>query len=250
MVICEKTLDYYDGALEYINSHKDAQAAKLGTKPGEVKLLTNMEEAVRDAWMVIEAVSEKLDLKISIMGQLDKLAPPACVIATNSSSLRSDQMLAETKRNYRICNGHYYMPPDQLYAESMSCGETDPDIFPFVMEKAAFAGFISVHAKKPSTGLAFNRIWAGIKRECLLTMADGVTDAKTIDAMFNSWFNAEKSPCEMMDAVGLDTVYDIEVVYEQQLGENLRAKEWLKTAYVDKGFLVKKTGKGLIDNGA
>jgi 3-hydroxyacyl-CoA dehydrogenase len=247
--ICEKALDFYDGALEYINEHKDTQAIKLGTTPAEVKLMTDLQEAVRDAWMVVEAVPEKLDLKIKIIGQVDSFAPSDCVIATNSSSLRSDQMLAESKNNYRICNGHYYMPPDQLYVEFMSCGETDPDIFPFLMEKAASAGFTPVHVKKPSTGLAFNRIWAGIKRECLLALADGVTDARTIDAMFKSWFKAEKGPCLMMDTVGLDTVYNIEVVYEEQRGVNLRAKDWLKATYVDKGNLGKKSGKGLMDEG-
>lgn len=186
--VCEKALDYYDGALEFINSQKDAQAAKLGTKQGEIKLTANLEEAVREAWMVVEAVPEKLELKIEIIkiGQVDKFAPADCVIATNSSSLRSDQMLANAKNRYRIYNGHYYMPPEQLYVEFMTCGETDPDIFPFLMEKAASAGFIPVHVKKPSTGLAFNRILAGIKRECLLALADGTTGAKTIDAMFKS----------------------------------------------------------------
>lgn len=247
VILCEKSLEFYDGALNYINANKDTQAAKLGTKPGEVKLESSLKEAVRDAWMVIEAVPEVLDLKIFIIGQIDEFAPPDCVITTNSSSLRSDQMLANVKRAYRFCNGHYYMPPEQLYYEVMTCGETDPDIFPFLMEKAASAGFLPVHAKKSSTGLAFNRIWAGIKRECLNVLSEDITDAKTIDAMFKSWFQAQKGPCQMMDTVGLDTVYNIELVYEQQLKEgNFRAKDWLKAAYVDKGNLGAKGGKGLL----
>lgn len=246
VILCEKSLETHDGALEYVNNNKGKQAAKMGTKPGELKLTSSLEEAVREAWMVIEAVPEILDLKISILGQVDKIAPPDCVIATNSSSLRSDQMLANVDRAYRVCNGHYYMPPEQLFYEVMSCGETDPDIFPFLMEKATSAGFIPVHAKNTSTGLAFNRIWAGIKRECLNVLADGVTDANTIDSMFKSWFQAQKGPCQMMDNVGLDTVYNIEVVYEQQLGVNFRAKDWLKAAYLDQGNLGAKSGKGLL----
>lgn len=77
-------------------------------------------------------------------------------------------------------------------------------------------------------------------------MADGVSDGKTIDAMFRSWFKADKGPCQMMDTVGLDTVYNIEVVYGQQLGTNPRPKDWLKAAYVDKGNLGAKAGKGLL----
>lgn len=246
VIICEKSVPNHDGAMDFINSNKDKQAAKLGTKPGDVKLTASLPEAVSSAWMVVEAVPEKLEMKIDILGEIDKLAPPDCVIATNSSSLRSSQMLVNTKNNYRICNGHYYMPPDQTFYEVMSCGQTDPEIFPFLMEKAALAGFRPVHARKESTGLVFNRIWAGIKRECLLVMADGVSDARTIDDMFMSWFKADKGPCQMMDAVGLDTVYNIEVVYGQQLGVDPRAKDWLKEAYVDKGNLGAKGGKGLL----
>lgn len=246
VVICEKASTNHDAALDYIHSNKDKQAAKLGTKPANVSVTTSMTEAVHSAWMVIEAVPEILDLKIDILGQVDAMAPPDCVVTTNSSSLRSSQMLAHTKRNYRILNGHYYMPPEQVYYELMSCGHTDADIFPFLREKASSAGFIPIHAKKESTGLVFNRIWAAIKRECLLVMADGVSDAKTIDDIFKSWFQAQKGPCLMMDTVGLDTVYNIEAVYEKEIGIDARAKDWLKKAYIDKGNLGAKAGVGLL----
>lgn len=109
----------------------------------------------------------------------------------------------------------------------MSCEETDEDIPPFLMEKAKMAGLQAVCAH----------------REPLLCLADGVSVAKTVDEMFRSWFRAEKGPCEMMDAVGLDTVYNIEVVHQAQLGLNPKAKNWLKAALVDKGNLENKSGK-------
>lgn len=77
-------------------------------------------------------------------------------------------------------------------------------------------------------------------------MADWVSDTKTIDKMFKLWFKAEKGPCMMMDTVGLDTVYNIEVIYEQEAGTNPRAKNWLKETYVDKGNLGGKAGNGLL----
>lgn len=246
VIVCEKSTTNHDEAMSYINTNKDLQAKRLGTTPGEVKLTESLAEAVSDAWMTIEAVPEKLDLKIDIIGEIDRLAPPDCIIATNSSSLRSSQMLVKTMHNYRICNGHYYMPPDQLFYEVMSCGKTDPGIPPFLIEQATKAGFQPVHAQKESTGLVFNRIWAALKRECLLVMADGVSDARTIDSMFMSWFKAQKGPCQMMDTVGLDTVYNIEVVYGEQLGVDPRAQDWLKKTYVDKGNLGAKGGVGLL----
>jgi 3-hydroxyacyl-CoA dehydrogenase len=245
VMLCEKAVDY-GGAVGYVQEHEAEQAAKHGTEPGELKATNSLEEAVRDAWMVIEAVPEKLELKVDLMEQLDKLAPPDCIIASNSSSLRSSQMIVKTEKNYRICNGHYYMPPDQLFFEVMGCGYTDPDLIAFLMEKAAQTGFSPVHAKVESTGFVFNRIWASLKREILLVMAEGVSDAHTIDAMFKSWFKATKGPCLMMDTVGLDTVYNIEAVYAEQRGVDTRAMNWLKENYVDKGNLGAKAGKGLL----
>ncbi|KGO37016.1 Dehydrogenase, multihelical [Penicillium expansum] len=245
VMLCEKVLDYGD-AVSYVQEHEGEQAAKQGTKPAELKTTTSLEEAVGNAWMVIEAIPEKLEMKIELMTELDKIAPDDCVIASNSSSLRSSQMIVNTKKNYRICNGHYYMPPEQTYFEVMSCGHTDPGIFPFLMEKATQAGFKPVHAQVDSTGLVFNRIWASIKREILLVLAEGVSDAHTVDEMFKSWFKAAKGPCQMMDTVGLDTVYNIEVVYSQQRDVDTAAMKWLKENYVDKGNLGAKAGKGLL----
>lgn len=246
VIICEKSVDNYDGAVDYIMENKDEQAAKLGTETAGLKVTASLQEAVGNAWMVIEAVPEKLELKIDIIAELDAIAPLDCVIATNSSSLRSSQMIVNTKNNFRICNGHYYMPPEQTYYEVMSCGETDPAVFPFLMEKAAEAGFQPVHAKVESTGLVFNRIWASLKREVLLVLAEGVSDGHTIDDMFKGWFKAAKGPCQMMDTVGLDTVYNIEVVYTQQRDLDTTARDWLKEAFVDKGNLGVKTGTGLL----
>lgn len=246
VILCEKETGDSGGAVDYISEKKEEQAGKRGTTAAELKTTTSLEEAASNAWMVIEAIPEKLDLKIELLAQIDKIAPPDCIIASNSSSLRTSQMITKTEKNYRICNGHYYMPPEQLYFELMSCGHTDPEIFPFLIEKAESAGFTPVHAKVESTGLVFNRIWAALKREILLVLADGVSDARTIDDMFKSWFQATKGPCQMMDTVGLDTVYNIEAVYAEQRHLDTTAMDWLKKNYVDKGNLGAKAGKGLL----
>ena len=103
-----------------------------------------------------------------------------------------------------------------------------------------------MHAKFESTGMVFNRIWASLKREICLVLAEGVSDAHTVDDMFKSWFNSTKGPCEMMDAVGLDTVSNIEAIYNQQRGLDGTATDWLKKNYIDKGNLGAKAGKGLL----
>ncbi|KAJ5793586.1 hypothetical protein N7457_000185 [Penicillium paradoxum] len=246
VILCEKETYDPSAAVEYISAKKEEQANKLGTTSAELETTSSLVEAASNAWMVIEAIPERLELKIELLAEIDKVAPPDCIIASNSSSLRTSQMISKTEKNYRICNGHYYMPPEQVYFEVMSCGYTDPDIFPFLMEKAESAGFKPVHAKVDSTGLVFNRIWAAIKREVLLVLAEGVSDGQTVDEMFKGWFNATKGPCQMMDTVGLDTVYNIEVVYTAQRDLDTTARDWLKKTYVDQGNLGAKAGKGLL----
>ncbi|KAJ5135149.1 uncharacterized protein N7515_004427 [Penicillium bovifimosum] len=246
VTLCEKDITHPSEAVTYINENKNPQAKKRGTIPAELKVTPTMKDAVSNAWMVLEAVPEKLDLKINILAEIDKLAPADCIIASNSSSLRTSQMIVKTEKNYRICNGHYYMPPEQVFFEVMSCGATDPDIFPFLMEKASSAGFRPVNAKVESTGLVFNRIWASTKREVLLVLAEGVSDARTVDEMFKSFFNASNGPCQMMDTVGLDTVCNIEAVYTEARNLDTRAMDWLKKNYVDQGNLGAKGGKGLL----
>ncbi|EAL86668.1 hypothetical protein KXW29_001557 [Aspergillus fumigatus] len=242
----EKSPEVASSAIKYINDAMPEQCTKLGTEPGSVFLATSLQDAVQNAWMVIEAIPEILPLKIELFGHLDQLAPPDCILATNSSSYKSSEMIQQVTRRYRVCNGHYYMPPDQNHLEIMTCGYTDPSIIAFLMEQSAAAGFVPIHAKVESTGLIFNRIWAAIKRESLLVMAEGVGTAGDIDRLFKGWFHGEVGPCEMMDRVGLDTVYNIEKHYVEERGLDAKPIEWLKENYVDRGLLGRKSGKGLL----
>ncbi|KAH2463002.1 hypothetical protein KXW63_008202 [Aspergillus fumigatus] len=242
----EKSPEVASSAIKYINDAMPEQSIKLGTEPGSVFLASSLQDAVQNAWMVIEAIPEILPLKIELFGHLDQLAPPDCILATNSSSYKSSEMIQQVTRRYRVCNGHYYMPPDQNHLEIMTCGYTDPSIIAFLMEQSAAAGFVPIHAKVESTGLIFNRIWAAIKRESLLVMAEGVGTAGDIDQLFKGWFHGEVGPCEMMDRVGLDTVYNIEKHYVEERGLDAKPIEWLKENYVDRGLLGRKSGKGLL----
>ncbi|KAK2760322.1 hypothetical protein FQN54_002390 [Arachnomyces sp. PD_36] len=249
-----KTLNLYEqspeaakSASSYIKENVQAHSLKMGSSnPGTLNLSSTLEEAVQDAWMVIEAIPEILDLKIPLFEKLDTLTQPDCILATNSSSYRSSEMIENVSRKYRVCNSHYYIPPEKNALEVMTCGHTDPAIFPFLMEQAKSVGFLPIHARVESTGLIFNRVWAAIKRECLLTMAEGVAKPEDIEMLFNSWFNVKEGPCAMMDKVGLDTVYNIEAHYIKERGLDSLPIEWLKESYLDKGLLGEKSGKGFL----
>ncbi|KUJ20702.1 NAD(P)-binding protein [Mollisia scopiformis] len=217
-------------------------------KPGTLNVFSDLGPAVQDAWFVLEAVPEKLEMKIDVMGQLDNLVKPDCIIGSNSSSFKSSKMLEKVKpeNRARICNVHYQMPPKANTVEIMTDGQTHPDIIQFMYERLLNAGMLPAIARKESTGLILNRLWAAIKREVLMMLAEGVSDPKEIDALFVRMFgNNSSGPCGMMDAVGLDTVAFIEDNYiEERHLDSALTVDWLRKNFVDQGKLGAKSGKG------
>jgi 3-hydroxyacyl-CoA dehydrogenase len=161
-----------------------------------------MEDAIADSWLVIEAVPEKLQLKIDTFAQLDALAPSDCILASNSSSYKSSEMLEKVSVNTkaRILNMHYYMPPQCMIVELMTDGHTTPEIFPFMVDRSKEVGTLPYVARKESTGFIFNRLWAAVKREALTILAEGVSVPEEIDSMWTEMFvKGGSTPCKTMD---------------------------------------------------
>jgi 3-hydroxyacyl-CoA dehydrogenase len=249
VILCDLNEEQRNAATHYVE-HSMGEFSKLtGNKRTKAKFTTvdTMESAVKNAWLVVEALPEKLELKIDMMGQLDQHAPHDCILASNSSSYKSRFMLdkVESGRRRRVCNMHYYMPPGNNTVELMTCGETHEDVLPFLKSKLEDAGMTAAIARKESTGFIFNRLWAAVKRETLLIMAEGVSEPKEIDKLFMTMFKDNPvGPCGMMDAVGLDTVAFIEDNYVQERNGDPTARDWLRKNFVDKGKLGAKSGKG------
>jgi 3-hydroxyacyl-CoA dehydrogenase len=157
---------------------------------------------VQNAWLVIECVPEKLDAKIKIFSELVVLARQDAILATNSSSYKSSEMLADVPQESknRILNMHYYMPPGNMVVELMTDGYTDPAISEYLVKQSREAGTLPYVARKESTGFIFNRLWAAVKRETLTILAEGVSTPEEIDSMWSEMFVKGGSlPCKTMD---------------------------------------------------
>jgi 3-hydroxyacyl-CoA dehydrogenase len=162
-----------------------------------------MQDAVTNAWLVIEAVPEKIQLKIDTFAELDALTPADCILASNSSSYKSSEMLEKVSaaRKTQILNMHYYMPPQCMIVELMTNGLTRQEIFPFMVERSQEAATSPYVARKESTGFIFNRLWAAVKREALTILAEGVSVPEEIDSMWTEMFiNGGSTPCRTMDS--------------------------------------------------
>lgn len=228
---------------KFIESHRDEFSAIVPGPPlksENYRLIEDLSSSVQNAWLVIECIPERLELKISTFGEIDRYAPEDCIIASNSSSYKSRQMLEDVRpaRRERVLNMHFTMPPTIRTVELMTDGETRPELFPQLSELLQGCGMIPVTAKVESTGFIFNRLWAAIKREILLILAEGVSTPAEIDLLWREMFQQQTSspPCRLMDQIGLDTVAFIEDNYinERQL-DGSQTVGWLRKNYLSQG---------------
>ena len=214
---------------------------------GEVGVATaagSLAEALDDAWLVVESVPEKLEIKIPLWGEIDRAAPPDTIFATNSSSYPSRLMAENVRDKTRLCNMHFYMPPELNAVDLMSDGQTDRGLLDTLLAVLPEFGVQPFEARKESTGFIFNRIWAAIKRESLAVVAEGVARPEDVDGMFKVNWGVPAGPFQMMDLVGLDVVLDIENHYAQEFPHLPKSVRDLLASYVDAGKLGIKTGEG------
>ncbi|KAI8277963.1 3-hydroxyacyl-CoA dehydrogenase-like protein [Colletotrichum sp. SAR11_57] len=243
----EPDVKQHQPCLDYVKQNVDSYPASGTKRPGTVQCFQDLETAVKNAWLVIEAVPERIEIKIDTFAELEAKAPADAILASNSSSYRSSEMLDKVKDETmtRIMNTHYYMPPGNMVVELMTCGHTNPDIFPFMTDRQKEVGTRPFTARKESTGFIFNRLWAAIKRETLSILAEGVSSPEEIDALFVELGKRGVGPCVMMDEVGLDTVAFIEKHYVKERGlSSENTVDFLEREYLSKGRLGTKSTKG------
>jgi 3-hydroxybutyryl-CoA dehydrogenase len=232
-------------ATEYVAQTLPEVVEKRGS--GEVGLVLgvgSVAEALDGAWLVVEAVPEKLEIKIPLWGQIDAAAPADTIFATNSSSYPSRSMAEHVRDKSRLCNMHFYMPPGSNAVDLMSDGETDRALLDTLLTVLPEFDIHPFEARRESVGFIFNRIWAAIKRESLAVVAEGVARPEDVDGMFKLNWHMPVGPFQMMDQVGLDVVLDIETHYASENPHLPKGPRELLHTYVDAGKLGVKTGEG------
>lgn len=234
-------------ALEYIKA--DSKQYPGGRGPADLNIQTfqDLAPAVENAFLVIECAPEVLPLKQETFVELEQLAPPDAILTTNSSSYKSREVasLLKPETRQRVLNMHYTMPPVQNIVELMTCGDTQAaTIFPFLVEKLREVGMKPVIAHRESTGFVTNRVWAAVKRECLMVLAEGVSTPQELDAACADFFGGGAGPCLAMDVVGLDTVSLIEKHYIEERGLPESGVIPFLQGYIDEGRLGAKSKLG------
>ncbi len=243
--IYDRSAEALDAAVDYVTATlPDVLAARGSGEPGTVMASTSLAEALADVWFVVEAVPERLEIKIPLWGEVDALAPADAIFGTNSSSYASRLMSERIADKSRLCNVHFYMPPRANAVDLMSDGETDRGVLDTLLAVLPEFDIHPFEARKESTGFIFNRVWAAVKRESLAVVAEGVARPEDVDAMFRLNWHMRSGPFQMMDGVGLDVVLDIEEHYAAENPHLPTGPRELLRRYVDAGKLGRKSGEG------
>ncbi len=211
----------------------------------KVILCSSLEEALCDVDLVIEAVPEDVSIKRKVFEKLDALAPERAILATNSSSIPISKIESATTRPEKCLNIHFYgLDTKQGMADVMGGTRTSAETFEMGREWVRSVGCAPLAVKKESLGFCFNRVWRAVKRETLHMWADGVADFQDIDRGWMIFTGMPQGPFGMMDNIGLDVIYAIEMVYyEESRDIKDHPPEQLKVM-IDRNELGIKTGKG------
>lgn len=209
---------------------------------GHVSATASLEDAVADAWLVIECIPEKLELKARLFGMLDGLCPPQVILASNSSSIPCSRFIGDVLHPERAVNLHFYNGSTAI--EVMGHAGTDPAILDRLMQVLPGYGLVPFLVRRESVGFIYNRIWAAVKREALSVVAEGVASAAEVDAIHRLIEGSEAGPFLRMDRVGLDVVLDIEERYAAEFSGLPEGPRALLRDYVGQGRLGAKTGGG------
>ncbi|GAH67847.1 unnamed protein product, partial [marine sediment metagenome] len=179
-----------------------------------VRFCKDFAEALRDADLVIEAVPEDLELKRKVFERLDVLAPREAILATNSSSIPISRIESATNRPEQCLNTHFYYPAiGHNMVDVMGGTKTTPEVIETAIAWVRSLGLVPLTVKKEILGFCFNRVWRAIKREALYMWGEGFVDFRDIDRGWMIFTGMTQGPFGLMDNVGLDVVYDIEMVY-------------------------------------
>lgn len=212
-----------------------------------IALRESLAETVASADLVIEAIVEDLGAKRSLFAELDRLAPPSAVLATNTSSLSVAEIAAATGRPERVLGMHFFNPVHLMkLVEIVRHDGTDPSVLEVVRQVAVRMGKEPI-VVRDSPGFASSRLGVVLGLEAMRMLEQGVASAEDIDKAMELGYNHPMGPLKLSDLVGLDVRLAIAEYLFAKLGEpHYRPPEILR-AKVRAGELGKKSGKGFYE---
>ena len=238
-------------AIQTIAKNLDRQVAKevisLTQKEetlAQIKIATNLQEGVADADLVVEAASENIDIKLKIFKDLDQFTKANTILASNTSSISITKIASVTTKPSQVIGMHFMNPvPVMKLVEVINSKETDPLVTKTIVSLTEQLGKIPC-VVNDFPGFIANRILMPMINEAIIALAEGVSDAHTIDQIMKLGMAHPMGPLQLADYIGLDVCKNIMIIMEEGFNNAKYAPCPLLVKMVEEGKLGVKTGEG------
>ncbi len=236
-------IDTYAGGLEAAGI---ITAERRTSARARITLTPDLAAAAAEADLLSEAVPEDPDLKGSVLAEFHAACPSRTVFMTNTSTLVPSQFAKASGRPDRLLALHFHLPVwVNNLVDVMPHAGTDPEATQLVLAFARRIGQVPIELHREYNGYVFNTMYGALNRAAI-TLAE--QEVATIEDIDRAWMHITKAPVGplgALDAVGLDTVWTITDYWARQLGdEQLEANATFLKAYIDRGDLGVKSGRG------
>lgn len=213
-----------------------------------ISTTTSLDEACREADLVIESVPENLDLKKGVFAAADAAAPPHAVLASNTSQLSVTAMGAATGRPDRVVGMHWFNPPATIRLVEVARGVLTSDETVAVVRAVAERMGKTVVVCRDGQGFVTSRALGAHLIECIRLFEEGIASAQEIDTAVKLGLGYPMGPLELADYLGLDVVYHSALGLAEAYGDRFRPPQTL-VKLVEAGHLGVKTGRGFYVHG-
>src|SRR5579863_3813221 len=250
VLLCDVERRFVDRAIGLIRTNLGREAAKgklneSDVEPTLARITTTVDrETLSSADFVVEAASERSDVKAEIFRALDRILPASAVLATNTSSISITKLAAQTRRPAQVIGMHFFNPvPVMALVEVIRGLATDDATYDLVQGLALRLGKTPV-AVNDAPGFVSNRVLMPLINEAAYAVMEGVATPESVDQVFKLGMAHPMGPLTLADFIGLDVCVDILRVLHDGLGDPKYRPCPLLVRMVDAGWLGRKSRRG------